>query len=61
MKRGFCEKQNDVFHPDCTVGIGISPIRPLSRFMGFTTGGEFHSALNNKIISDFLNYVNFFS
>ena len=35
------------FHPDCTVGSGISPDQP-KRLAGFTAGGEFHPAL--KII-----------
>ena len=32
------------FHPDCTVGLGISPNHAL-RLVGFTTGGESHPAL----------------
>jgi hypothetical protein len=32
------------FHPDFTVGFGISPNRPFSRFAGFTAGGELHPA-----------------
>ncbi len=32
------------FHPDYTVGFGITPNHAL-RLVGFTTGGEFHSAL----------------
>ncbi len=32
------------FHPDCTVGLGISPNRAL-RLVGYTTGGELHPAL----------------
>ena len=32
------------FHPDYTVGLGISPNHTL-RLVGFTTGGESHPAL----------------
>ena len=32
------------FHPDYTVGLGISPNHAL-RLVGFTTGGESHPAL----------------
>ena len=32
------------FHPDYTVGLGISP-NPALRLVGFTTGGELHPAL----------------
>ena len=32
------------FHPDCTVGSGISPDHA-SRLAGFTAGREFHPAL----------------
>ncbi len=32
------------FHPDCTVGLGISP-NPALRLVGYTTGGELHPAL----------------
>jgi len=32
------------FHPDCTVGFGISPNHAL-RLVGCTTGREFHPAL----------------
>ena len=32
------------FHPDCTVGLGISPNHAL-RLVGYTTGGELHPAL----------------
>ena len=42
------------YHPDCTVGIGISPIRGRA-FLNFarpswtlTTGGEFHPAPKNS-------------
>jgi len=34
------------FHPDYTVGLGISPNHAL-RLVGFTTGGESHPALKN--------------
>ena len=37
------------FHPDCTVGSGISPDQP-KRLAGFTAGGEFHPALKIIII-----------
>jgi len=36
------------FHPDFTVGLGISPNHAL-RLVGFTTGGESHPALKNLI------------
>ena len=32
------------FHPDCTVGFGITPNHAL-RLVGCTTGGESHPAL----------------
>lgn len=32
------------FHPDCTVGLGISPNHTL-RLVGYTTGGDSHPAL----------------
>lgn len=32
------------FHPDCTVGFGITPNHTL-RLVGFTTGRELHPAL----------------
>ena len=32
------------FHPDCTVGPGITPSHAL-RLVGYTTGGESHPAL----------------
>ena len=32
------------FHPDYTVGLGVSPNHAL-RLVGFTTGGELHPAL----------------
>ena len=36
------------FHPDCTVGLGISPNHAL-RLVGCTTGGELHPALKTLI------------
>ena len=42
------------FHPDCTVGFGIAPNHTL-RLVGYTTGGEFHSAL--KILFDCRQYT----
>ncbi len=33
-----------LFHPDFTVGFGISPNQPSKRLAGFTAGGEFHPA-----------------
>ena len=33
------------FHPDYTVGPGVSPGQPLSRVADFTASGEFHPAL----------------
>jgi len=39
------------FHPDFTVGLGISPNHAL-RLVGYTTGRELHPALkNNYLIS----------
>ena len=35
------------YHPDYTVGTGISPVRELSLFADFTAGGELHSAPKN--------------
>jgi hypothetical protein len=32
------------FHPDYTVGCGVSPHRALLRFADFTAGQEFHLA-----------------
>ena len=32
------------FHPDCTVGFGVSPNHAL-RLVGYTTGRELHPAL----------------
>ena len=32
------------YHPDYTVGTGISPVREHTLFADFTAGGEFHSA-----------------
>ena len=32
------------FHPDCTVGTGITPVHAF-RLAGFTAGGESHPAL----------------
>lgn len=36
------------FHPDCTVGPGISPDHA-SRLAGFTAGRESHPALKNMV------------
>ena len=42
---------NIFFHPDFTVGLGISPNHAL-RLVGYTTGRELHPALkNNYLIS----------
>ena len=39
------------YHPDCTVGIGISPIQlSLRKVADFTAGGEFHSAPKQIIL-----------
>ena len=40
------------FHPDCTVGPGISPDHA-SRLAGFTAGGELHPALKISFTHDF--------
>ena len=37
------------FHPDCTVGSGISPDHA-SRLAGFTAGGEFRPALKHYLV-----------
>jgi hypothetical protein len=34
-------------HPDYTVGSGITPDQPLSRFADYTAGREFHPAPKN--------------
>ena len=34
-----------LYHPDYTVGYGISPYRALLRFADFTAGEELHLAL----------------
>ena len=51
------------FHPDCTVGIGLAPIRPPRWFADFTAGREFHPAPKTMytvvtfIIADFTQYA----
>lgn len=42
------------FHPDCTVGFGVSPNHAL-RLVGCTTGRELHPAL--KILLFFLRII----
>ena len=44
------------FHPDYTVGYGISPYRALLRFADFTAGEELHLAL--KYFIRFLKIYN---
>ena len=41
------------FHPDCTVGFGVSPNHTL-RLVGYTTGRDFHPAL--KILFNYSIY-----
>lgn len=48
------------FHPDCTVGPGISPDHA-SRLAGFTAGRELHPALKIGCCSIEINYRNFVS
>ena len=57
--KGYVRDTNDIgntyveviFHPDFTVGLGISPNHAL-RLVGYTTGRELHPALkNNYLIS----------
>ncbi len=48
------------FHPDCTVGFGITPNHAL-RLVGFTTGRELHPALKIGCCSIKTNYRNFVS
>ena len=43
------------FHPDYTVGFGITPNHAL-RLVGFTTGGELHSALKTYFVLLFEYY-----
>lgn len=46
-------------HPDCTVGSGISPDQPnwLAGFVYHVTAGrEFHPALKNRLIFNYLHY-----
>ena len=46
------------FHPDCTVGFGVSPNHAL-RLVGFTTGRELHPALKMYSIDcKYTDYVN---
>ena len=40
------------FHPDFTVGLGISPNHAL-RLVGYTTGRELHPALKNNYFREF--------
>ena len=47
------------FHPDCTVGSGITPDHTF-RLAGYTAGREFHPALKNKTIQLWLYYNPFF-
>ncbi len=42
-----CTKTLFFSHPDFTVGLGITPSQPLSQFVDYTTGREFHPALKN--------------
>lgn len=44
------------FHPDYTVGFGISPNLPI-RLVGFTTGGEFHPALKEYSVFIIIPYI----
>ncbi len=37
------------FHPDYTVGTGISPVQPFVRFADYTAGEELHLALKQII------------
>lgn len=54
------------FHPDYTVGFGISPNQLLSQVADYTAGGESHPAPKNDIhlfvnrISHFASYCNIF-
>ena len=42
-------RTTSLFHPDCTVGTGISPVQSLSsrESRAFTAGREFHPALRD--------------
>lgn len=59
MIKGALKNFRLQYHPDYTVGRGISPLRALSDFAGCTAGGELHSApcfVTNKILLS-KNYV----
>ncbi len=48
MRRKIFLRYMIFFHPDYTVGLGISP-NPALRLVGYTTGGELHPALKTDI------------
>jgi hypothetical protein len=45
----FYQQRFNFFHPDFTVGTGISPVHAL-RLAGFTAGGEFRPALKHYFV-----------
>ena len=47
------------FHPDYTVGFGVSPNQPLARVADFTASGEFHPALKTSysLASEFIIHI----
>ena len=42
------EELHIFFHPDYTVGFGVSPNQPFARVADFTASGEFHPALKTS-------------
>jgi len=48
------------FHPDCTVGFGISPNHAL-RLVGYTTGREFHPALKTIYLIHLIIFISLIS
>jgi len=46
--QGTRAKSHIFFHPDYTVGLGVTPSQPRERLVDYTTGRELHPAL--KII-----------
>jgi len=45
----FYQQRFNFFHPDFTVGTGISPVHAL-RLAGFTAGGELRPALKHYLV-----------
>ena len=47
---GVISRSDIFFHPDYTVGTGISPVRLPKQFADFTASGESHPALKTKYV-----------